>query len=219
MENFPLDDNYGSNKNSNIQDNWLTSYGDLMTILLVFFVLLISASKISSVKFEKIKNAFNGPNKEEFSIAKIHDTLVDKIEEEQLADMVEVVEEDDSLAVIMKNKLLFASGSTRIREENIPIVSEILKIFKELPHYANIAIEGYTDDNPVNTKQYRSNWHLSVLRSLSVLELINKHEVCQDNCQLRGFGEFRPQAPNRDEQGNAIADNQSQNRRVVIRVF
>lgn len=210
--------NYGSSHHA-IEENWLISYGDLVTILLVFFVLLISASRISSVKFERIKNAFVGPQKAEFSLVDVHDKLMRKIEEEKLQDLVEVKQDDHSIAVIIKNKLLFDLGKADLKQENLHVIEEIVKVFQELPEYAHIGIEGHTDDNPVKEGIYRSNWHLSVLRALSVMEEFDKLNICKDNCEVRGFGEYQPAMPNRDKEGHIIEANQSQNRRVVIRVF
>ncbi|MBP9707191.1 MAG: flagellar motor protein MotB [Oligoflexales bacterium] len=215
----PLGGSFYSSSVSPVEETWLTSYGDLVTNLLVFFVLLVSASKISAVQFEKIKNAFSGPDAETFSIARTHDTLVEKVEEKNISDLVEVVEADQSIKIVIKDKLLFDLGKTEIKTENLPIIEEIVQIFQELPEYARIAIEGHTDDNPVGHAQYRSNWHLSVLRALSVLEVFDRFNICKKNCELRGFGEYQPSKPNRNEEGTPIDENQSQNRRVVIRIY
>ena len=200
-------------------ETWLTSYGDLMTILLVFFVLLISASRISSIEFEKIKNAFKAPEAETQSITKIYDQLMKTVEEQNLSDLVKIENKDKSISVTLPGQMLFESGETKILPATEEALGEIAKVFKELPEYAHVAIEGHTDDNPVSTAAYPSNYHLSALRALSVLQLLEKHEGCKQNCEVRGFGEFKPKVDNRSSDGKIIAANQAQNRRVVIRIF
>lgn len=215
LKRHPLD----LRKSTKIEETWLTSYSDLMTNLLVFFTLLISTSHVSSLKFEKLKEAFQGPTEGTFSIAKIHDEIIKKVEQAQLGDKVQVAEDSQSIAIVLKDRFLFDLGRHELKQENIHIIHEFIQIFQGLPPYAKIAIEGYTDDNPVNTATYRSNWHLSLLRALSVLEEFDKEGICKDNCEVRGYGEFRPFKPNRDQNGQAIDENQSQNRRVVVRIF
>jgi chemotaxis protein MotB len=201
------------------EEIWLVSYGDLMTILLVFFVLLISASQISSIEFERIKNAFQGPETAEHSISKVHDALVATVESHQLSEVVKIEEDDKSIALTLPGQLLFDLGEATLKEETRPILQEIAAVLAEIPEYARIAIEGHTDDNPVSTGPIRSNWHLSAMRALAVIELLDQKQACKNKCEVRGFGEFRPKLPNRTDTGSVIAENQAQNRRVVIRVY
>lgn len=199
-------------------DSWTTSYGDMMTILLVFFVLLISATHVSAVKFERIKRAFQGATDEE-SIALVLESLEKQIEEHKLGAMIDVKADGNSIQISFHDRLLFDLGRTEVKTEGQALLQKLAASLHGLPGYARLAIEGYTDDNPVNPNIYSSNWHLSALRSLSVLQILEDLEVCRENCELRGYGEYRPAVPNRDEQGQPIAKNQSENRRVVLRIF
>lgn len=200
-------------------ETWAVSYSDLMTLLMVFFVLMISSSKMSAVHYDKIKSAMEGKPVTENAIEKVNAQIQQKIQEKKIQDSVGVQDHGDSIEVIFKDRMLFDSGKTDIKPESLPMVQEIIKIFEGLPPYARIAIEGYTDDNPVNPVNYRSNWHLSAMRALSVLEELERNKICNGNCELRGFGEYHEYKPNRDKDGKPIEENQSQNRRVVIRIF
>lgn len=204
-----------------VQDTWLVSYGDLMTILLVFFVLLVSASRISSVEFQKIKNAFHGPDSDEQTISQIYDKLLLTAEEHHLSESLDIKSFDDSLTITLPGQLLFELGQTHLKNDGDEVLSEFANVLNELPSFARIAIEGHTDDNPVaiTGKEYTSNWHLSVLRALAVLEKLSSSGVCKSQCELRGFGEFQPALANRDSSGQPIMENQAANRRVVIRVY
>jgi chemotaxis protein MotB len=204
--------------NESPKESWTTSYGDLMTILLVFFVLLISATQVSAIKFERIKRAFQGATEQE-SIAKVLEALEKEIDENQMGELINIETDGSSIQISFHDRLLFDLGKTAVKKEGELMLQNFAKSLSGLPQYARIAIEGYTDDNPVNTKAYSSNWHLSALRSLSVLEILENLKVCRENCELRGFGEFRPSVPNRDQKGQVIAKNQSENRRVVLRIY
>ena len=199
-------------------ESWMTSYGDLMTILLVFFVLLISATHVSAVKFERIKRAFQGETNEE-GIALVLEQLEKQVYAADLDNAIEISTEGHTIQISFHDRLLFDLGKAKVKPDGREVIEQFAAHLSQLPEYAHIAVEGYTDDNPVNSAVYNSNWHLSALRSLAVLEILEESHVCRENCEVRGFGEFRPKAPNRDADGQPIAKNQSENRRVVLRIY
>lgn len=191
-------------------DSWLYSYGDLMTILLVFFVMLMSANKVVKAKAEKEKSA---------GIEAVHATLDKQVEQAGLKGQVKVETTDTGLQISFHDHLLFDLGKADVKSDGLSVLERFTSTLSTLPKTAQIAIEGYTDDNPVSGGAYQSNWHLSALRSLAVLGVLEGRGVCKENCEIRGFGEHRPTVPNRDDAGRPIAKNQSENRRVVLRVF
>ena len=204
--------------NNSATDTWMTSYGDLMTNLLVFFVLMISASQVSALKFDRIKNAFKGKSEKD-KIGMVLESLENEINESNLGGAVTIASDGNTIELSFRDRLLFDLGKAEVKEDGRVLLDKFSESLAHLPEFARIAIEGYTDDNPVNTRAYKSNWHLSALRSLSVLQILENREICRENCEIRGFGEFRPAVPNRDEAGRAIAVNQSENRRVVLRIY
>jgi chemotaxis protein MotB len=204
--------------NQSPTDSWTTSYGDLMTNLLVFFVLMISASHVSALKFDRIKRAFQGATDKD-KIAFVLESLEKQIDEADLGEAITIEADGNSIQISFHDRLLFDLGKSDVKDEGRVLLDKFSQSLTDLPDYARIAIEGYTDDNPVNTRVYKSNWHLSALRSLSVLQILETREICRENCEIRGFGEYRPAVPNRDDAGRAIAVNQSENRRVVLRIY
>lgn len=199
-------------------ESWKTSYSDLMTILLVFFVLLISATHVSAVKFERIKQAFQGATEQE-SIAAVLIELEKQVSQHQLGDLIDIQSDDKSIQISFQDGLLFDLGRADVRPEAVELLQRFTTSLDELPTYARIAVEGHTDDNPIDNGVFESNWHLSTLRSLAVLNILENMNICRENCEVRGFGEYQPKVPNRDDRGEAIAKNQSENRRVVLRIF
>lgn len=79
-----------------------------------------------------------------------------------------------------------------------------------------ITVEGHTDDEPIKTAQFPSNWELSTARAAAVVHYLLDHGVAAARLRAAGYADTFPRAPNRDARGNAIAENQAQNRRVVI---
>ncbi len=207
-----------SQANHSTTETWMTSFCDLMVNLLVFFVLIISASQVSNLKFDRIKSNLSGTSKTD-QVQLVLDSLADEIDEGQLGGAVTIETVGNAIQLSFNDRLLFDLGKADVKEEGRLILEKFSESLSHLPKTAKIAIEGYTDDNPVNTRAYKSNWHLSALRSLSVLQILENREICRENCEIRGFGEYRPAVPNRDDAGKAIVANQSENRRVVLRIF
>lgn len=124
------------------------------------------------------------------------------------ADLVTVREMDDWLELEIKTNILFNSGSARLRGEAVDVLGEVATLLKQFPN--PVQVEGFTDDVPINTPAYPSNWELSAARAASVVHLFMKYDVRPDRMMAIGYGEYRPIADNETEEGRA------RNRRVVI---
>ena len=123
-------------------------------------------------------------------------------------DLIEVSRDDLWLKVEMKSSLLFASGSSKLAENAIPILRKISEILRELPN--TLHVEGYTDDRPIETSEFPSNWELSAGRAASVVSQLVKEGVNPGRLAAIGYGEYHPIADNRLEAGR------EKNRRVVL---
>ncbi|HDL19055.1 MAG TPA: chemotaxis protein MotB, partial [Bacteroidetes bacterium] len=115
----------------------------------------------------------------------------------------------NGIAIRMKEKLLFDLGKADIKPSASPILKKIGALAKGWPN--NIRVEGHTDNLPIHTLQFPSNWELSAIRAINVVHFL------QDQCQVSptkiysiGYGENRPLVP------NDSPDNRSKNRRVEI---
>jgi len=118
---------------------------------------------------------------------------------------------DDWLELEIKSRVLFESGEARLERAAVPIIGEIADI---LQSSANpIQVEGFTDNNPINTPRFPSNWELSAARAASVVHLMDRYGVQPQRMSASGFGEHRPVADNSTEEGR------QKNRRVVLVVL
>lgn len=115
------------------------------------------------------------------------------------------------LEIEIKSKVLFASGVATISAKAVPVVKKIAAILKKAPN--DINIEGYTDNLPISTEYFPSNWELSAARAASVVRLFTKSDMEPTRLKAIGFGEHYPVASNATEIGRA------KNRRVAIMVL
>jgi len=133
--------------------------------------------------------------------------------EEQFADLVardliSVQGSEEWLEIELKSSLLFASGEATASAEARPIMQEMAAVVRdsELP----IRVEGFTDDRPIATGVYPSNWELSSARAATIVKLLTEFGVGPTRLAAIGYGEFQPVAGNDSEEGRAA------NRRVVL---
>ncbi len=123
-------------------------------------------------------------------------------------DLVTVKKTDMGVEVEMKSKMLFASGSARLSRTAIKMLRDITGIIKPLPN--NIIVEGHTDNVPIKTILFPSNWELSAVRAASVVHLLGRFGVDPNRLAAIGYGEHKPTASNSDEEGK------QKNRRVAL---
>lgn len=218
---------------------WLTTYGDIMTNIVVFFVLIFSASTVDVEKFRAITESFQNRNIFEFypsmipfdegpgnssdemegnldegkategNLDYVHAELNKFLREEGLEGVVGTKRTEEGLILVLPEQILFNTGEAIILSEAIPILDRVSDFLKEIPNM--VRVEGHTDSRPINTYVYPSNWELSGARASSVIRyFIEQHGLAPDRFMAVGFGETRPVAPNDGP------ENWAKNRRVEI---
>lgn len=135
---------------------------------------------------------------------KLHSKLEEQIEDEDII----IKEGEDWLELEIKSSVLFYSGEARLGKSAIPIIGKVADILR--PSKNLIQVEGFTDNNPINTSQFPSNWELSAARAASVVHLLDRYGLNPDRLSAIGYGQFKPIADNRTEKGR------NDNRRVVL---
>jgi chemotaxis protein MotB len=113
----------------------------------------------------------------------------------------------------------FSSGSAALSNAGKAILSEVAATL-EAPRFAayHITIEGHTDDTPISTPQFQSNWELSAARASAVVRFLLDLGVPAGKLTASGYADTVPIVPNRNAEGMVMPDNQARNRRVVIRL-
>ena len=152
-----------------------------------------------------MQKAFNAAEKEVDEMAGHVEEQLDSLIDEEI---VNIKRNKFWLEVEIKSSLLFPSGGSDLVPASIPVLQKLSKIFRELPN--RIHVEGFTDNQPINTVIFPSNWELSTARAAAVVRLFESNGIAASRMAAIGYGEFRPIAENTTETGRA------KNRRVVI---
>ena len=201
-------------------EDWLVTYADAITLLMAFFVLLYTVSEPNQHKFEtKMGGVF-----EQFSGEKTAMPLQDLREQvstmiSETGESTEAKTTDRGISFEFKSGKMFAPGSAQILESGIALLDRVAQMvtFMGYDDYS-VDVQGHTDDVPINTTQFPSNWELSAARAAAVVRFLVSRGVEPERLVAVGYGDTKPKAPNRDEAGQPIPENQEQNRRVEIEI-
>jgi chemotaxis protein MotB len=215
-------------ENKDVVDGWMGTYGDMVTLLMAFFVMLYSASDPDPGKYEEIvesmKEAFSKQDVEN-EFKELHESLEDIIEKKNLENAVEIKLGPNGILIQIPGSSLFASGSADIMTDMAPVIVEISTAITQLLdqssyHDYMIEVEGHTDDEPIgeDSEIFSSNWDLSAIRATGIVELLYNSGIEMDKLKPIARAESIPLLPNRDENGIPIPENRAKNRRVVIKV-
>lgn len=220
-------------------ERWLLTYSDLITLLMIFFVIMYAMSNVDAQKYQVLSeslvgtlnpvvSAESGGVPGNITAEDLADILADGltgnadpalivaaqeiqtlIDEKGLQDKVSVSIQERGVVVSLMNTVLFDPGSTQVKEDSRPTLIAIGEIANGLQNY--IRIEGNTDDIPQNSEKYPSNWELSLMRAAEVLQImITESGVSPAHISAIGYGEHRPTVP------NTSAENRARNRKVDI---
>ena len=204
-------------------EDWLVTYADAITLLMAFFVMLLTFAEYDIPAFEELKEALAenvGKRDDEVSPTKQLKVELEDVVYDMQADQVVTVTVDKRGVVIELNSSAFYKpGSAEIREQAIPVLTNMVEMLTS-PKYDtySIEVEGHTDDIPIKTKMFPSNWELSAARATTVVRFGIAHGLDARKMKASGFGDTRPKVPNRDAEGQPIKENQSTNRRIAVRV-
>jgi len=149
--------------------------------------------------------------KEKENLEKLQKKVNELITEKNLSLSVKTILTNEGLTILILNDVLFDSGSADVRKENYPLIKEISNLLL-LSEPREIIVSGHTDNVPISTSKFPSNWELSAMRAVNFMKLLLEENKKLDPSHLsaRGFGEYRPIVSNDTEDGRR------QNRRVEI---
>jgi chemotaxis protein MotB len=143
------------------------------------------------------------------SLAKLQKELEQALAGEITRGEVALKVGQEGLVISLREVGFFDSGSAEVKLKSEPSVARIAKVLEAHPY--NVRIEGHTDNVPIHTEHFASNWELSTARATEMTKLfITRYQFPPERLSAAGFGEFHPAAPNRTEEGRAL------NRRVDI---
>jgi len=206
------------------------TYGDMMSLLLTFFILLLSFSSIQEAKFQqaiKSLQAALGVMKNPESVIHIDSTIVPKekdsdrseimyefreleqyLLEQELDGQVEVAMTESGIQIKIDDEFLFPSGGADMKAAASSIIKKVSGFLDGKPN--EIRVSGHTDSIPIRTSRFPSNWELSASRAIAVARSIQLEGISPDRMSATGYGEYRPIAD------NSTAEGRAKNRRVEI---
>jgi chemotaxis protein MotB len=196
--------------------SWLLPYVDVISLLLAFLILALAMSKVSLHKFEMVSAALSRKAPPP-SLDALKEKIDQMIEMQGLQAQVKTVVDDAGLRMELKNALLFDSGQAEITPGGRAAIDRVVKLLPTIDDRYQIAIEGHTDDNPIHTARFDSNWDLSSARAINVLKQFTAAGISPQRLSAQGYAETRPATT---VAGDSAAQTRarSENRRVVIRV-
>ncbi|HBB66235.1 MAG TPA: hypothetical protein DCZ93_02825 [Elusimicrobia bacterium] len=204
---------------------WAVTYGDLMSYLMIFFLVLFSFSvtrtgKTNNRKYEEslgnIQKAFGGKAdsraldraKAQEKESQVELNLKESIQSSELKNLVQFQSNERKLKLVLTEGVLFASGRADLKEPAKKVLVPIAAELKKIPN--DVIIEGHTDNVPVKSGKYGSNWELSMARAYSVLAFMQEQGLPARHLAGIGYGDTRPAGD------NATIEGRAKNRRIEI---
>lgn len=201
---------------------WTTVYSDMMTNLMMFFLMLYGLTRMSDDQKAEIVKGLEKKFQGKSNIGMKAQKIVKQFTDEQTAAQVEELTKKEGLdayttvkvtekyiTLTLTAPVLFTPGSAKLPDTTKATLGEVARILKPAPN--EIIIEGHTDDTPITKGVYKSNWELSVARAYSVIEFFVKEKgIPEKRFITAGYGEYRPVASNETDEDRA------KNRRIEI---
>lgn len=199
---------------------WLITLSDLLSLLLVFFIIFFALSRVPGKKKEASVHQQGSPVVSAPASSPQAKNTLDTIQKEMrttvtalgMDEQVMIQVGVQEVLITMKENVTFRTGEADLLKGSEPILDTVADMVKRYPSF-QVEIDGHTDDLPINTSRFPSNWELSVARAASVLKyLMIQHGLDPARFIIKGNGEQRPLTPNWTNEQRA------KNRRVEIRL-
>ncbi len=206
------------------------TYGDMMSLLLTFFVLIVSFSSIQESKFQQValslQGAFGVMNKPP-SVVEMPQLLIPEMSAKEREDILQEIRRlerslldtgldkevdikvtERGIAFRINAPFLFDTGRAELKTPNIAVLGKLAGFFQRFDY--PLRIEGHTDSVPIHNERFPSNWELSAARAVAVARFFQSEGVAPERMAAIGFGEYHPLA------SNDTAEDRAKNRRVEI---
>lgn len=239
---------------------WIVTFADLATLLLTFFILLLSFAEMDIEKYRAMANSMavafgssqvlgddiggapltliesdtvslpeptdtsssepefideraeaDAPTRIPPGVIELASRMIEELEAEVASEALSVNYDENQVVIRFSEEATFRSGDATIKPEMIPIIERVVDVLSGCT--GDVLVSGYTDDRPISSGRYRSNWDLSAARAVSVVhELVLNRQVPAERVVAAGRAETNPLAPNDSE------ENRARNRRVEIAI-
>ncbi len=208
---------------------WLITLSDLTLLLLFSLVIWYVTDKQESVakepqatasltsvesgeeaKVEAAEELIAAPAEERWQI--LEDEMEKYVGGIGFSEEINIISNQHELLIALKDTVPFASGKAELRQDFLPLLQKVAAIARSQPDIM-LEILGHTDDVPISTPEFPSNWELSSARASRVARYLMKNGVDPTRFSIQGYGYFRPLLP------NTSTENRGANRRAEIRLY
>lgn len=201
------------------EETWVTTYMDLLTLLLVLFVVLLANADFSGTPAERevisqksaLLQAFglDPETATESELTTLGNRLTGEFNEAGFGDLVDITTTPGTLNIRLNDQILFRSGEAHFADEQAAeLMKPVVAVLQRGGH--SISVEGHTDTVPISTERFPSNWELSAARASFVVRYLISEGVAPERLRAVGFADSQPLASNDSEEGRR------QNRRVTL---
>ncbi|MBR1946355.1 MAG: OmpA family protein [Alphaproteobacteria bacterium] len=203
-------------------DDWQGTYGDCVTLLLCFFVMLLAASKMDTVMFEQIRSGMTREfmdRQVDKPVALLRSDLDDDLRALKMDETTTLGSDHMGLILDIESDTFFNSGSAVLKANATPVLRRLASTLKATRYNIfRFEVQGHTDDSPIHTDQFPSNWELSAARASAVTRFLIDNGIDPTRLRAVGLADNQPLYPNRNAYGEPIQHNQQRNRRVRLRM-
>ena len=190
-------------------DRWLVSYADFTTLLFAFFVAVYAVTLADTAQLGTLADGITGTPAAQRETEEVRHELEGMLEAEVASRQVELRDDPRGVVLAVPGSHAFADGDALMSEQAEAMFRQIGKALSRLPN--QVRIEGHTDNRPIETDLFPSNWELSTARATAVVAFfVDEGLVTPDRLSVAGYAEHRPVADNATPEGRAA------NRRVDI---
>jgi len=203
-------------------DSWLMSYADMITLLLCFFIIFLSISEPKKEKMTAITEGMAG----KFGSVDlatpfqgVFRSLQAVVENHQILKDVAIEKGENNLVIELSSLSFYKNKSAEFDENMVPVLKEIASTLKSIQFMDyRITVEGHTNDVPVTTAAFPTNWELSCARAARMVRFFIDQGIKPERLKAVGYADTKPKVPNVDLHGNAIIENRRLNERVMIKL-
>lgn len=211
-------------------ERWLLTYADLITLLLAFFIVMYSMSKVDAKKFGAVSTALHkilsggglllkgdlgtvvAPTQsyvpsESIDLKIVMGKMEEDLKSAALSGKLRIKQDARGVVLSLSDKVLFESGKAEIQPGARAILDTLATLLAKYPN--EVRVEGHTDNVPMHSERFASNWELSSARATAVIRyLVESHRMSPAQLSAAGYAEYRPEVANDSPEG------QARNRRV-----
>ena len=207
-------------------EGWLITFADMCVLLMSFFVLMWALASADPKQLDKLAKSlykegfYNDAMPQVDPAEDLKKKLSLAVGEKGYDAYIAASENQHGVDVEIASSAFFENGSAKFTARALPMLKVISDLIVPLSNQdITIEIEGHTDDTPIATEQYPSNWELSAARASNVVRYLVAQKFPAAKLRAVGLGDTHPKAPNRDAAGNPLPANQNLNRRVIIKIL